>query len=445
MKSKRIEEHLSWINAKNSKQSIVSALKKFFSANNITNIDNYFKLNRDFKGDIKVFAENIRQLAPKTQNTYLSSVKVFFEAQKEFENIRIDNWFKLAHKKNGLKGRKISAITISDTPNNNDLKIILSSANLKEKALFGLMAVTGLRSNEALSLTAKEINMDDNSIKVKFDTAKNGHMRYVFFTDEVKQWLKQWIDNERQNWLKTSYQKSKYSRTQLEKQGFKIKREYDKSAYKVYKNGNEVDIAEYEKRIFPFSYPNVAKYWHRLLEKTGYNQKDGTYYHFNIHSLRRFFINTLKDSGINPNYKNYFSGHITDLEDAYENFQNYRLMKSEYFKYSNAFGIFTERKYIDSQMNDLQKQLDSQKRESSEKDNIIVDLQKQIKSINDKYNKEQNEKYFDESLKELREENETLQNNFSILLNRFDDLMDKKAEETEKARISARLNKKMGQ
>jgi len=46
-------------------------------------------------------------------------------------------------------------------------------------------------------------------------------------------------------------------------------------------------------------------------------------------------------------------------------------------------------------------------------------------------------------IKELREENETLQNNFTILLHRMDELVDKRAEETEKAEISARLNKKM--
>ena len=439
MKSRRLEEYLSWMNSKNSKQAFVSALKKFCSANDITSIDNYFISERDFKEDIKVFADYIRQMSPKTQNTYLSHIKIFFENQKEFETVKIDTWFNLARKKNGLN-RKVTAITISDTPNNTDLKIMLNGGGIREKAVFGLLAVTGLRVNEALNLTFNDVNLNDNMIKVRFESAKNGHMRYVFFTDEVKQWMEQWINHERNKWIETSYSKSKYVREKLIKEGYELKKkqkktgeEYERAGWTVYRDGKKVDVAEFEKRIFPFSYPNTVKYWHRLLEKTGYNQKDGMYYHFNIHCLRRFFCNTLKDSGINPNYKNYFSGHISDLEDSYENYtKNYRTLKDEYSKNENIFGIFTERALIDSQMTDLQKQI-------NEKEKMIEELQDKLMEKEHKYSKMEDR--FNDQFKMVFEEMNRLQDEMALKQQPPEEYAPTKEDEEKTKNILAEIEK----
>ena len=67
--------------AKSTIRSYRYALKKYFKTLGISDIDNYFEMNRDYTEDVWKFAMSIQEakLAPKTQKLMLTAVKGFLE------------------------------------------------------------------------------------------------------------------------------------------------------------------------------------------------------------------------------------------------------------------------------------------------------------------------------------------------------------------------------
>ncbi|BDB97268.1 site-specific tyrosine recombinase/integron integrase [Saccharolobus caldissimus] len=72
-------------------------------------------------------------------------------------------------------------------------KILSSCSRVKDKLLIRLLLDTGLRASELLSITIKDIDVNNNMIRVR--NTKNGEERVVFFTNETKHLLKKYIRN----------------------------------------------------------------------------------------------------------------------------------------------------------------------------------------------------------------------------------------------------------
>lgn len=72
-------------------------------------------------------------------------------------------------------------------------KILSSCSRVKDKLLIRLLLDTGLRASELLSITIKDIDINNNMIRVR--NTKNGEERVVFFTNETKHLLKKYIRN----------------------------------------------------------------------------------------------------------------------------------------------------------------------------------------------------------------------------------------------------------
>lgn len=336
-------------------------LKHFFTTMD-QEPDKFLKLSKDDITKILwEYAEKIEDRAKKTQNSMLSFIKKFLVRNRikiddvEWEEIRL---------RNGLN--RIRPIIKKKTPTSQDLKKILSYATgIKSRALFTLLASTGMRIDEALSLTWDDIDMNTGMVELPQEITKKDIERYTFFTPEAKELLELWKP-EREKMLQTRYKTSVYVRRKLEKLGYEVKREeqakvhyknnYQKQFYRwhVYKDGKELtkdEIIALDKRVFPFDYVNANRMWIGLLEKAGkpYNQIDENpklkdkKYMYNIHSLRRFWFTQLTADRANDEYVNFMGGHSSLLDVDYKTYFDSpvirRQMKDEYENHIGCLSI----------------------------------------------------------------------------------------------------------
>ncbi|QXJ30170.1 Site-specific tyrosine recombinase [Saccharolobus shibatae B12] len=70
-------------------------------------------------------------------------------------------------------------------------KILNACKRTKDKLIIRLLLDTGLRANELLSVLVKDVDLENNMIRVR--NTKNGEERVVFFTDETKQLLRKYM------------------------------------------------------------------------------------------------------------------------------------------------------------------------------------------------------------------------------------------------------------
>jgi integrase len=334
-------------------------LKSFFKAIEIEPED-FIKLKTNQIQDLLFeFAKKVEEKPKKTQNAMLSIVKKFL-IRKEID-VKEITWEDIRIRNNLIKGTR--AITKKETPTANDLKKILSYATgIKSKCLFVFCASTGLRIDEALSLTFEDIDLNERKVTL-VEKAKFEIPRVTFFTTEAKELLELWIP-EREKMLQRKYKTSAFVRTQLEGQGYRvIKKDRAKKHYKenkypfykwhIYKDGKELskeEIIALDDRIFPFDYVSAQRSWTNLLEKAGtpYNTRDYNpklqypRYLYNIHSLRRFYFTQLMFDRANEEYINYMGGHMSELDAAYK-FDNklmLKKLKEEYDTHMNCLMIF---------------------------------------------------------------------------------------------------------
>ena len=277
---KIIEDYLEKYYGVDSRDTARVYLKAFFTEMNETP-DKFIKKNKkEITKVIWDFAKKIEGRPPKTQNCMISFIKKFLVRNKktidevEWEDIR---------NRNNLK--RASPITKKKTPTQQDLKKILSyTTGVKSKALFTLLASSGLRIDEALSLTFNDIDLEKREVEIIDETGKRNISRIAFFTPEAKEQIELWIP-ERKRMLQRRYKTSSYVREQLKNMGYVVKREdiynhkYGKPYYRwyVYKDRRELskdEIINMDDRIFPFDYITAQRMWTNLLEKAGkpYNE-----------------------------------------------------------------------------------------------------------------------------------------------------------------------------
>jgi integrase len=343
--SEKIDDFVNRSSSINTQRTYRKHLTKYFEYLGVKNIDDYFKPNKNYEKDLWLVASKLREekSAPLTQKGLFSCVKKFFERNDVM--IRPSVWEDI-RLKNKLSGAR--AVTQKRTPNKTALRQILSHATIKAKAFFSFLAVTGMRVDEALNLTLEDIDIDDRHVRIRNNLTKTSVARDTFFTPEVQEMLSLWM-RERERYLVRSYLKSYVVRRKLRNMGYtpKLVTLSDGSEeYRAYKDGKQMEkdfIINLEDRLFPFSYNNAHLMWSNLLDKAGYpyNKRDGEYYLYNIHCLRRFWFTEMESSGANINHVNVIGGHESLLNGAYTDFP-YEALKQTYDDNMASLSIFTE-------------------------------------------------------------------------------------------------------
>jgi len=149
-------------------------------------------VNKEVLRDFLRYLRQERKVKPKTIENYFSAMSSLYE-YLEFEEYIIKNPV-LAVRKRYLKQYK------NDGSNNSERKLISveemkllinSILDVRDKAIVTILAKTGIRRGELISIDIEDIDWIEQSINLKAKAKRSN--RIVFFDDETARILKRWL------------------------------------------------------------------------------------------------------------------------------------------------------------------------------------------------------------------------------------------------------------
>ena len=172
----------------------------------------------------------------------------------------------------------------------------LKSSDVRTRALTLVLASSGMRIGEALTLDLLDIDMNSTPvmITIRAENTKTKKGRYTFITSEAKEALTQYLAV-RQEYLQTANRRIEQFR----------------------KAGKEATVHA-GNRVFPLEDSSVNKIWETTLKKAGLYSRDvkSGRNQYRIHSLRKFFISQLSLAGART-LAEHLAGHEGYLDASY--------------------------------------------------------------------------------------------------------------------------------
>lgn len=268
-------------------------------------LDKYFKEKRDFSEDMANFAVSLHNRPPLTARPTFVRVKEFFAyynkelSSKDLKFIR-------------NKLPKGNARTMEKDMDIETIRMILQHLDVKGRALILVLASSGMRINEALSVTLDDMDLKAKPacITVRGENSKNGDTRISFISAEAGQAV--------QEWLKV---RADYIRSSANRNNGLVKSGRGKT-----KTDND------DGRLFPFSDQNANALWETALTKAELLSRDKTTNRkqLHYHQFRKFFISQLSLI-ISKEIPEMLAGHSGYLTGAYRRYTKKQLAE-EYLK-----------------------------------------------------------------------------------------------------------------
>ena len=284
----------------------LTSFKSFISSEFNLQIDDLIKKIKE--GNKDVF-EVLNEYGSHLGDTNISSitikqrvvtVKNFFE----YHDIDISpRKFKLKVKLPRTIRRNKEALSKEDVTD-----ILNACSDIRLKTYVMLLASTGMRAQEALSLRIKDIDLDEKSMPARFSVrgefTKTRTDRIGFLTNEMAQQLKLWLD------YKYRTRRVSYNNMQNTSSKNRTITEYRTPT----KDDTDLVFAVYQNKITPkiiSLYQDLVKSFAKTLDRMGKGvREDGNERRrqITLHSFRRFVKTTISDLGY-ADYSEYFIGH----------------------------------------------------------------------------------------------------------------------------------------
>jgi integrase len=235
-------------------------------------------------------------LSPHTLKQHITTSKNFIE----YNDVDISPLkFKLKIKMKKAPRHKEQALSKEDI-----IKIINSCSGIRLRTYILLLAATGMRAEEALSIRIKEIDFDSRRIVLRSDSTKTKVERTVLLTEEVITQIKVWLDYKSRD-RRICYMKNGKSVTEIRS----FKRNQNDLVFGVRK-GDPSPHSIYTKLCAEF-----AKTLDRIdmgakeeFKENPNNHKRVVRRKITLHSFRRFVYSALSDLGYGD-FSDYFIGH----------------------------------------------------------------------------------------------------------------------------------------
>jgi integrase len=247
----------------------------------------------DVLNDYCIFLQNNYNIASVTFRDRIITVKNFFE----YNDIEISpQKFKLKVSFPKTIFRHKKAIDKEDI-----IKILNGCYDLRLRTYVMLLASTGLRATEALSIRLKDLDITSEPAKliIRGEYTKTKVDRYVFLTKEVKGQIKIWLDYKYRT-RRISYKDKDTGR------GITEYRTPEKKPYGLIFSINQTDKSKPE-----FLYITLGAIFAKTLDRIGIgNREDENEIRrkITLHSFRRYVKTTIFDLGY-ADYSEWFIGH----------------------------------------------------------------------------------------------------------------------------------------
>jgi integrase len=192
------------------------------------------------------------------------------------------------------------------------IRTILQHVDIKGKALILVLASSGLRINEALTLPLEDVDLNAKPavITIRGENAKNGDNRITFMSAEAVQAVNEWL---------------------------KVRPDYIRAAANknngLIKSGRgSPKTTEDDGRLFPFTDQTASVLWDNALTKAGLLSRDKSTNRkqLHYHQFRKFFISQLALI-VSKEVPETLAGHEGYLTDAYRRYTKKQLAE-EYLK-----------------------------------------------------------------------------------------------------------------
>jgi len=268
-------------------------------------VDKYLKEKRSYPDDMAAFAVSLHSRAPLSARVAFNCVMGFFSYYGVELSTKDEKFTRRRLPKGNVR-------TIDNDMDTDTIRTILQHVDIKGKALILVLASSGMRINEALTLPLEDVDLDAKPavITIRGENAKNGDNRITFMSEEAKQAVNEWLK------VRPDY----------------IRAAANKNNGLVKSGRGSPKTAEDDGRLFPFTDQTASTLWDNALTKAGLLSRDKStnrkQLHF--HQFRKFFISQLALI-VSKEVPEMLAGHEGYLTDAYRRYTKKQLAE-EYLK-----------------------------------------------------------------------------------------------------------------
>ncbi len=313
-------------------------------------VDKYLKEKRDYPDDLTKFAVSLHSRAPLSARQTFNCVTGFFSYYDKELSVKDEKFIRRRLPKGHVQ-------SIEKDMDTETIRTILQHVDVKGKALILVLASSGLRINEALTLPLDDVDLNAKPavITIRGENTKNGDNRITFMSEEAKQAVNEWL-KVRADYIRAAANKN----NGLVKSG----------------RGN-LKTGEDDGRLFPFTDQNASVLWNTALTNAGLLSRDKStnrrQLHF--HQLRKFFISQLALI-VSKEVPEMLAGHSGYLTDAYRRYTKKQLAE-EYLKGQHVLTIQAPK-----ELQEMESELKSKMQTHSEIiENLVkknIELEKQV-------------------------------------------------------------------
>jgi integrase len=233
-------------------------------------------------------------ISPVTLKSHVITIKNFLE----YHDIDISpRKFKIKVRMPKIVRKKKEALSKEEI-----IEILNVCDNIRLRTYVMLLAATGMRAVEALSIRIKDIKFDRNppTVFVRAEYTKTKVDRTIFLTQELTRQLQSWLDYKHRT--RRVCHQDKQQRKTITEYRTPDKKDTD-LVFALYQDSNSPNPN--------FLYEDFSKSFARTLDRSGKgNREDGNQRRreITLHSLRRFVKTTISDLGY-ADFSEWFIGH----------------------------------------------------------------------------------------------------------------------------------------
>ena len=259
--------------------------------------------------------------------------------------------------------------------------ILNACSDIRLKTYVMLLASTGMRAQEALSLRIKDFDLE-RSVPTRFSVrgeyTKTRTDRTAFLTNEMAQQLKLWIDY-----------KYRTRRVSYNDQHNTTSKNKTVTEYRTpIKDGSDLMFAVYQNKAITKTlslYQDLVKSFAKTLDRMGKGaREDGNERRrqITLHSFRRFVKTTISDLGY-ADYSEYFIGHSGSTYWRKKDSEKAEIFRKiePYLTFLNVHQLQRQGADIQTKVEELEELNQSLRQHDKVKDDAIAQLSDQLVSL----------------------------------------------------------------